>query len=813
LRGDLLSPQTRTQLQGVARAVLLSRRGTLAEQIIRSQHGETLPIPQKRPFQSGKRLDVPLSEAPLEFFNGIGGFADNGREYVAVLGEGSTTPEPWVNVIANPDFGFLVSESGSGFTWSLNSHENQLTPWSNDHVIDPSGEVLYVRDDATGEVWNPTALPVRDEGGSYMVRHGQGYSRFLNGSHGILLDLVQFVPPNDPIKISRLTLQNNSTRSRRLSVTAYVEWVLGSSRSAVAPYIVTECDPQSKAIFARSLWSGEFGGRIAFADLAGKQTSYTADRTEFLGRNGTLEHPAALEWGSPLSGSTGAGLDPCAALQTSIELRPGAKAEIVFFLGQTENRERSRELIELYRAANLDKILSEVRRQWDDVLNAVQITTPDRAMDVVMNRWLLYQTLACRVWARAGFYQLSGAYGFRDQLQDAMALTIAKNEVTRRHLLRAAAHQFAAGDVQHWWHPPSGRGVRTRISDDRLWLPYAVIQFIEATGDASVLDEAVPFLEGDALADGQTEAYFQPVVSRASASLFEHCARSLDCSLDVGVHGLPLMGTGDWNDGMNRVGQNGKGESVWLGWFLHTVLWEFSKIADARGEYERSEKWRIHVSGLKAALERDGWDGAWYRRAYFDDGTPLGSITNSECRLDSIAQSWGVITGAAEPGRGARAMTAVDQQLVRRPEGLIRLLAPPFDKTPLDPGYIKGYVPGIRENGGQYTHAAAWTVVAFAALGDGDKAGELFRMINPINRTASRAGVQRYKVEPYVVAGDVYAEAPHIGRGGWTWYTGSSGWLYRAGLEWILGFRLRGTTLNIDPCIPRNWASYSIVFR
>ena len=813
LRGDLISPQTRTQLQCIARVVLLSRRGTLAEQISRSQHGEVSKIPEPRPVRSAKRMDVPLPVVPLEFFNGLGGFTENGREYVTILNEGLRTPEPWVNVIANPDFGFLVSESGSGFTWSLNSHENQLTPWSNDHVMDTPGEVMYVRDEATGEVWNATALPIRDEAAAYRARHGQGYSRFQNGLHGILLDLTQFVAPDDPIKISRLTLQNNSTRSRQLSVTAYVEWVLGSSRSASAPYIITEIDQQTGALFARNAWSGEFGERIAFADLAGKQTSYTGDRTEFLGRNGTPERPAGLELDHVLSGKVGAGLDPCAALQTSFELRPGGRAEIVFFLGQTENRAQSRELLRRYRAADLNEVLREVTNRWDDVLGCIQITTPDRAMDVLLNRWLLYQTLSCRIWARAGFYQLSGAYGFRDQLQDVMALTLAKRGLTREHLLRAAAHQFVAGDVQHWWHPPSGRGVRTRISDDRLWLPYAVIHFLEATGDATVLNEVVPFLEGAALAEGQGESYFQPTESKESASLFEHCARALDCSLAVGSHGLPLMGTGDWNDGMNRVGQGGKGESIWLGWFLHTILWEFAKVADARGEHERAETWRLHVSALKAALERDGWDGGWYRRAYFDDGTPLGSAANTECRIDSIAQSWAVISGAAEVGRGARAMDAVDQQLVRRPEGLILLLSPPFDRTSLDPGYIKGYVPGIRENGGQYTHAAAWTVLAFAAMGDGDKAGELFRMLNPINRAASRAGVQRYKVEPYVVAGDVYAEAPHIGRGGWTWYSGSAGWLYRTGIEWILGFRVRGATVSIDPCIPRAWPNYSIFFR
>ena len=813
LRGDLIAPQTRTQLQNVARVVLLSRRGTLSEQISRSQPAEPSSVPLPGTVRVSKYPEVPLPEVPLEFFNGLGGFAENGREYVTVLGEGLRTPEPWVNVIANPEFGFLVSESGSGFTWSLNSHDNQLTPWSNDHVMDTPGEAIYVRDEATGEVWSPTALPIRDETAAYVARHGQGYSRFQHGSRGILLDLVQFVAPDDPIKISRLTVQNNSTRSRRLSVTAYVEWVLGSSRSASTPYIITEIDQQSGALFARSAWNGEFGERIAFADLAGKQTSFTGDRTEFIGRNGTPERPNGLALSHSLSGNVGAGLDPCAALQTSIELRAGARAEIVFFLGQTENRENSRELLRRYRAANLDEVLREVMRRWDDILGAVQITTPDRGMDVLLNRWLLYQTLSCRVWARAGFYQLSGAYGFRDQLQDVMALTIAKRELTREHLLRAAAHQFVAGDVQHWWHPPSGRGVRTRITDDRLWLPYGVIHYLEASGDTSVLDELIPFLEGDALAEGQIESYFQPTITRERASLFEHCARALDCSLQVGSHGLPLMGTGDWNDGMNRVGQHGKGESVWLGWFLHSILWEFAKVADARGEHHRAETWRLHVSALKAALERDGWDGSWYRRAYFDDGTPLGSATNSECRIDSIAQSWGVISGAADLGRVARAMGAVDQELVRRPEGLILLLSPPFDKTPLDPGYIKGYVPGIRENGGQYTHAAAWTVLAFAALGNGDKAGELFRMLNPINRAISRASVQRYKVEPYVVAGDVYAEAPHVGRGGWTWYTGSAGWIYRAGIEWILGFRVSGTNLSIDPCISRSWAGYSILFR
>jgi cyclic beta-1,2-glucan synthetase len=596
-------------------------------------------------------------------------------------------------------------------------------------------------------------------------------------------------------------------------VTAYVEWVLGVSRGASAPFIVTEVDPDTGALLARNAWNSDFGDRVAFADLGGHQTAWTGDRTEVLGRNGTLDHPALLERGDRPSGRVGPGLDPCAALHTLIEVPPGGREEVLFFLGQAGTVGEARALLTRYRAADLDLTLHAVRTQWDDIVGAVQVRTPDRSMDVMLNRWLLYQTLACRVWARSAFYQAGGAYGFRDQLQDVMALTVARRTVVREHLLRAAARQFVEGDVQHWWHPPSGHGVRTRISDDRVWLPYAVAHYVEATGDATVLDEVVPFLEGPTLATVQRESYFQATVSTARDTLFEHCARALDGSLAVGAHGLPLIGTGDWNDGMNRVGGEGRGESVWLAWFLHTALREFAPIADARGEHARAKAWRDHVHALKAAVEEHAWDGDWYRRAYFDDGTPLGSAVNAACRIDSIAQSWGVISGAAEPARAARAMAAVEEYLVRRGQELILLFTPPFDGADLDPGYIRGYPPGIRENGGQYTHAAIWAVMAFAALGDGDKANELFSILNPINRASTRAGVYRYKVEPYVMAADVYAEPPHVGRGGWTWYTGSAGWMYRAGLEWLLGFRLRGAVLHLDPCIPRAWRRFEITFR
>jgi cyclic beta-1,2-glucan synthetase len=812
VRADRITSQQRDVLQSVARAVFLSRRGTLAEQVMRAQRSETAPasVPRRR-LAAKRRPDVPAPAPELEFGNGLGGFIEDGREYATILGPGQRTPAPWINVIANPAFGFQVSESGGGYTWAGNSRERQLTAWSNDPVSDPPGEVIYVRDEETGALWGPTALPIREEIGTYVARHGQGYSRFERVGHGVSLDLLQFVPLDDPIKISRLTVTNTSDRRRRLAIAAYVEWALGVSRSAGAPFVVTEIDASTGAMFARNAWSADFGPRVAFADLGGKQTAWTGDRAEFLGRHGTADHPAALERGARLSGRVGPGLDPCSALQAIVELAPGERAEVVMLLGEAASREAATELIIRYRAGDVAAHLRAVASHWDDVLGTVQVTTPDRAMDILLNRWLLYQAIACRLWARTAFYQAGGAFGFRDQLQDVMAVTVARPDLARQHVIRAAARQFAEGDVQHWWHPPAGRGVRTRISDDRLWLPYVVSEYLEVTEDRGLLEEIVPFLDAPPLSPEQSESYFEPRVSEERGTLFEHCARALDRSLAVGSHGLPLMGTGDWNDGMNRVGAGGKGESVWLGWFLHTVLARWATLADGR-DVERAAIWRRHARALETSLERNGWDGDWYRRAYFDDGTPLGSALNDACRIDSIAQSWSVLSGVAED-RGRRAMAATDRYLVRRNDRIVVLFTPPFGDTAMDPGYVKGYPPGVRENGGQYTHAALWSVMAFAALGDGDKAAEMFALLNPITHASSPAAIARYRVEPYVVAADVYAEPPHAGRGGWTWYTGSAAWMYRAGLEAILGFRLRGRRLALDPCIPRAWPGFTIAFR
>ena len=812
LNGSLLTPDDRASLQSAARAVLLSHHGTLADQLARRPVEGSRPATRSTPAPAAQP-EGRRQRPDREFHNGLGGFAADGTEYVVVLEEGQWTPAPWINVIANSRLGFCVSESGSGYSWAENSRENQLTPWSNDPVADPPGEVLYVRDEESGEVWGPTALPIRDHGTGYLARHGPGYSEFEHTSRGIALHLHQTVPLEDPVKISRLRLCNLSGRRRRLSVTAYVEWVLGTTRAVSPSQIITERDAATGAMLARNPWNGDFGGGVAFADLGGGEVTATSDRAEFLGRHGSVDEPAALQRTGELSGAVGVGLDPCAAIQRRLVLAPDQEIELTFLLGQGRDEGEARTLVERYRRTDPEAVRSEVATRWDDILGTIRVKTPDRSFDLMINQWLLYQTLACRVLARTAFYQSGGAFGFRDQLQDVMALVVPMRTITREHLLRAAGHQFEEGDVLHWWHTPSGKGVRTRISDDYLWLPYAVAHYVEVTGDQGLLDEVVPYLHGIELAPGQDEMYLAPE-SSSEGTMFDHCRRALERALSrLGSQGLPLIGTGDWNDGFNRVGRKGRGESVWLGWFLEANLTRFADIADGLKKAKLAASWRRAALQLRASLEAAAWDGDWYRRAFFDDGTPLGSSVNPECRVDSIAQSWSVIHGGAPQYRAQRAMDSVEEYLIRRGDGLVLLFTPPFDNWDVDPGYIKGYLPGVRENGGQYTHAAIWSVIAFATLGDGDRAGELFGLLNPINHTSTRAGIHRYRVEPYVAAADVYSEPPHVGRGGWTWYTGSAGWMYRAGVEWILGFRLRGERLRIEPCIPRSWSSFEIDFR
>lgn len=811
LRADLMTLESRSLLQSIALVSLTARIGSIAQQLAR-----LVPLaypPALPPSWVKAPITLPPSQLTqtLEFFNGYGGFADDGKTYVTVLTPGKVTPAPWINVISNGQFGFQVSAAGSGYTWAENSRENQLTPWSNDAVMDPSGEIFYVRDERNGLISSPTAQPLRDEG-RYICHHGFGYSQFEHTTNALELKLLQYVPLKDPVKISRLVIRNLSEHTRKISVTAYTEWVLGTSRTSSAPFITTELDSVTGAMLARNPWSIAYANRVSFADLAGLQTSYTADRTAFIGRYGNLANPQALSGNLALSGKVGAGMDPCTALQRTIVLAPGESIEVVSLLGQAASVEEASVLITRYREIDLDLVLTQVKDHWQALLGTIQVKTPDRAMDIMLNGWLLYQTMACRILARSAFYQASGAYGFRDQLQDCMAMTFTAPDISRQHLLRAAGRQFSEGDMQHWWQPQTGHGVRTLISDDCVWLAFCTAHYVESVGDTAVLDEQIPFLEGQILQTGEHDCFFQAMTGDESVSLYEHCVRGLEHSIArTGQLGLPLMGTGDWNDGMNHVGQAGRGESVWLGWLLIRTIQAFAPFALARrtkADDLRAKRWLTHADSVRQSIERAAWDGRWYRRATFDDGTWLGSSESDECQIDSIAQSWAALSGVADDTRVKEAMAAVEQYLIRKSDNLALLFTPPFDQTPHDPGYIKGYPAGLRENGGQYSHAAMWTVLAYTKLAQGTKAADLFSLLNPINHALDAVAAERYKVEPYVIAADVYSAAPHIGRGGWTWYTGSAGWMYRAGIEGILGIKRKGDYLTIKPCLPAHWSGF-----
>jgi len=816
-RADLLKPEEITLLKAMARVQIncdgLGLGNFLEFPGVEDRYPPKLEHPNRDIVPLGT---IPIHAPPdpgtgLQAFNGLGGF-NAANEYEIHLTGSDLPPAPWINVIGNQAGGFFVSEGGSGVTWAGNSFFYRLTPWHNDPVRDPSSDCVFLRDDTNGDLWTAAPLPIR-EPSTYRVRHGAGYSVFDHEHEGVATSLRVGVDQTDPVKVSVLTLRNDTKARKKLTLTWYLEWVLGVSRDQTQHHVRTSFDEGTQSMLARNYFDDQFASYVAFASISEKVAYYTADRREFLGRNGTISSPAALERAG-LSGAIGATIDPCCALQVIVKLEPGETREVVMLLGAGENEGATRAILERLRRPGTAKAgLEQNARSWDNRLSTITVRTPEPTFDLIVNRWSLYQALSCRMWARSALYQSSGAFGFRDQLQDVMAFVYADPHVAREHILRAASRQFVEGDVQHWWHPQSGRGVRTRFSDDLVWLPYVVDHYVSVTGDTDILDVEIPYITMRPLNPDEHEVYDTPQPSAESGSVYDHCARALRRACTKGEHGLPLIGSGDWNDGMNRVGIEGKGESVWLAWFLVTTLRRFASHAERRGDSRLAHESLRTADQYVAAVESSAWDGDWYRRAYFDDGSPLGSRTSDECKIDSIAQSWSVISGAGDPERSATAMESLNRYLVNEEERIILLLTPPFDKTTHDPGYIQGYLPGVRENGAQYTHAALWTVLATALQGNGARALELFQMINPITHSDSPEAVDVYKVEPYVVAADVYTAKGHLGRGGWTWYTGSASWMYRVGLESILGFKLRDKTLFIEPCIPSSWKEFTIEYR
>ncbi|MDF2943362.1 MAG: uncharacterized protein K0S01_2220 [Herbinix sp.] len=760
-------------------------------------------------------VNIPIQQSKeagqnYEFFNGFGGFIEEGREYEVLLEGSNKPPTPWINVIANKNFGFHISESGAGFTWAYNSRENKITPWSNDPVSDKASEAIYILDEITGDIMTPVSLG-RTDRGTYLTRHGFGYTKFLHEEANTSQELTVFTPLEEPLKLWELKLTNNSDKVKYLCLSYYVEWVLGTQREHTNPYILTSYNNEHEYLNAKNLYTFNFNNSNAFIFSSEMIKGYTGDRQEFLGPKGSILNPQGAD--TKLSCNTGVCYDSCGAIQVSVAIGPKESKTVVFGLGQSSDFGQIHALRHKYKDISMiPKELEKVRAYWEETLGTIQVNTKDRAIDIMVNGWLLYQTISCRINARAAFYQCGGAYGYRDQLQDTLSLILTNPSALRNQILIACSRQFVEGDVQHWWHPPMGVGVRTRITDDLLWLPYATAAYIRGTGDYNVLKDNVPYIKGPVLEENQHDIMFTPEISDVVDNVYEHCKKTIQITR-FGIHGLPLMGGGDWNDGMNEVGIEGTGESVWLAWFLYTLLGDFIPLCYYENDPEYAKELEQKREALIHSIEEHTWDGEWYLRAFYDDGTKMGSKENDECRIDSISQSWSVISKGANKDRALTAMQSAWRYLVKEEESISLLLAPPFNKTSKNPGYIKNYYPGIRENGGQYTHAAVWLAIASAMIGDYKMAHTLFTMLNPIHITLNKRDSMRYEKEPYVMIADISLSPPYTGRGGWSWYTGSAGWMYQGLVNWFLGVRKEEGYLVIDPATPISFGDYSIQYK
>ena len=819
VRDDLMDEGRAQALLAASRVVLHARNGKIVDQVNRavslfanplspdSGEGDWQGLPPMTSLEETTQTSA--NGDGLLFWNGFGGFDAATGEYVIRLNGRMTTPHPWINVIANEQFGFHVSAEGGGFTWSQNSRDYQITPWSNDPVVDRPGEAFYVVDPENNRNYATVAGLNTDPTARFETRHGMGYSILASQHDDLDIEICQTVALDAPAKFSKITLSNKTATPRRLKVYGYAEWVLGNNRQKTAPYVLASHDEKTGALFATNPYDINYPGRFAFLMGQGTLGAFTANRREFIGRNGTIALPQAVAQPQVLSGSLETDGDPCAALMFEIELPANGSADITFVLGEGENKDAAMSRATDMRLRSFDATLEASKSFWKEFTGKLQVTSPDPAFDHLVNTWLPYQALSCRLFARAGFYQASGAFGFRDQLQDTLAFLIHSPDLARRQIINAASRQFVEGDVQHWWLPKTGAGVRTHISDDVVWLAYAVDQYIGTTGDNTILDEKISFVSGPKLPEDQHDAFFLPSTAEEKASLYEHAARALDLAVSrTGPHGLPLILGGDWNDGMNRVGAGGRGESVWLAWFLLATLDAFIPYAKARKDEERLSRWSAHIDGLRNAIRESAWDSSHYRRGYFDDGRPLGSNESLECQIDSLAQSWGVLSGEGDAELMTRAMEQAFSRLVDKEAGIVRLFTPAFERSDSDPGYIKAYPPGVRENGGQYTHAAIWLGMALAKMGRADQAWQVFELLNPINHALNPSAAETYRVEPYVVAADIYGGQDYAGRGGWTWYTGSAGWLYRFAIEALLGIARSGDQLIVKPCLPETWNGF-----
>ena len=810
--GEQVSQEDRILFQSVSRVIISDGFGTLEEQIRRRSKVKPV-IPYFTPirFYASQETSTELPK-DLKFFNGTGGFAPDGSAYHIITQAEKPTPAPWCNVLANSGFGSVVSESGQSYTWMENAHEYRLTPWNNDSITDLCGEAFYIRDEESGKYWSPSNLPSPGKL-NYHCIHGFGYSEFRFAEDGVHSSMTVYVDLTEPVKYTVFKLKNTSGRTRKLSLTGYVEWVLGDLRTKTGMQITTQINADSGELLAGNAYNSDFGNYISFFDVDDPSKTYTGDRTEFLGRNGTYKNPEAMGK-SKLSGRVGAGHDACGVLQSCMDLADSEERILVFRLGAGKDLYSALETARKCKGAIwANQVLNQVREFWKETLSAIQVTTPDPAINFLFNGWLNYQTMASRIWGRSGFYQSGGAFGFRDQLQDTLSLLHNRPDLVKQQILLSASRQYREGDVQHWWHPPIGRGVRTTCSDDYLWLPYVVSRYVKHTGDNTILDEPVKFIEGRLLNPGEDSCYELPGISEQALPLYDHCVLAIRHGMHYGAHGLPLMGSGDWNDGMDKVGHEGKGESVWLAFFLFDVFTRFQPLARARKDMEFADACQRESKQLKKNIEQHAWDGNWYLRAFFDDGTPLGSAKNQECKIDSIPQSWSVLSGAGQPVRSRTSMNSAYSFLIKKDQSLIRLFDPPFNLAIPNPGYIRGYLPGVRENGGQYTHAAIWLIMATAALEDKQSTYDLITMINPLTHSDTAAGIKKYKTEPYVIAADVYAVENHEGMGGWTWYTGSAGWMYQLLAESFLGLKRNGNRLTLKPCVPAGWQEWKIDYR